>query len=110
MPPVHLGLHFDGMGALLRVKVGPSVARKVLLEGHRFTGKEALECRIVDIAAPPTEMGSEAMALAQRLQGKAKMGVYALLRAELYGEGLRAFQKISYVHGREVSRQPKVKL
>ncbi|KAF4762515.1 hypothetical protein N7455_003580 [Penicillium solitum] len=110
MPPVNLGLHFDGMGALLRVKVGPSVARKVLLEGHKFTGKEALESRIVDIAAPPTEMGSEAMTLAQSLQGKAKMGVYALLRAELYGEGLRAFQKISYVHGREVSRQPKVKL
>ncbi|KAJ5558579.1 hypothetical protein N7535_008795 [Penicillium sp. DV-2018c] len=110
MPPVNLGLHFDGMGSLLRAKLTPKVARKVLLEAHKFTGKEALADGIVDAIATPQEMRPAALALADKVKGKARMGVYALLRSELYGEALRAFQGISHVHSREVSRQPKVKL
>lgn len=101
MPPVDLGLHFDGIGALLRVKLAPRTARKMLLEGHRWTGKEACEEGIVDAVAKPGVMLEEAVRLAERVAPKAAKGVYALLRAELYGEAAEAFRKISWVHGRE---------
>lgn len=110
MPPVNLGLHFDGMGALLRAKLRPQVSRAVLLEAHKFTGKEAFEAGIVDEIALPEDMLDKAVALAEKVKGKSKMGVFAMLRLELYGEALREFQKISHVHGREVSRQPKAKM
>ncbi|QYT01826.1 hypothetical protein H0G86_008840 [Trichoderma simmonsii] len=110
MPPVNLGLHFDGMGSLLRAKLRPQVSRTVLLEAHKFTGKEAFEAGIVDEIAPPEEMLDRAIALAEKVKVKAKMGVFALLRLELYGEALREFQKISHIHSREVSRQPKAKI
>ncbi|KAJ5781023.1 hypothetical protein N7457_006183 [Penicillium paradoxum] len=110
MPPVNLGLHFDGMGSLLRAKLRPEVARRVLSEAHKFTGKEAFENGIVDAIATPGEMRSCALALAESVKDKARMGVYALLRSELYGDALRSFQGISHVHSREVSRQPRMKL
>ncbi|KAK2735684.1 hypothetical protein FQN55_002046 [Onygenales sp. PD_40] len=110
MPPANLGLHFDGMGALLRSKLSPQVARKVLLQAHKFTGKEALKDGIVDEVAAPEEMLEKALEYAEKWKAKAKMGVYGVLRSELYGEAVEGFKKISYVHSREVSRQPKVKL
>lgn len=36
--------------------------------------------------------------------------VYGVLRAELWGEAIEKFQRISYVHNREVSRAAKVKI
>ncbi|KAM0081839.1 hypothetical protein ACKRZS_005980 [Fusarium odoratissimum] len=110
MPVAELGLHFDGMGALLRAKLPPQTARKVILQGHKFTSSEALADGIVDEIASPEEMLDRALQLADRVKSKAKMGVYGLLRGELYGEALRAFQQISYVHSRLNSRQAKVKL
>jgi hypothetical protein len=65
---------------------------------------------IVDEIALPEEMLDCALQLANRVKCKAKMGVYGLLRGELYGEALRAFQQISYVHSRLNSRPAKVKL
>ncbi|OJD23563.1 hypothetical protein ACJ73_05081 [Blastomyces percursus] len=110
MPPVNLGLHFDGIGSLPRLKLGPRVARKMLLEAHRWTGKEALEDGIVDVIAEPEQMFDVAMELAEKWAPKAKMGVYGVLRAELLGEAIEKFQRISYVHGRETSRAAKVKI
>ena len=110
MPVAELGLHFEGMGTLLRAKLRPQTARKVLLKGHKFTSSEALEDGIVDEIAAPEEMLGRALALADSVKSKARMGVYGLLRAELYGEAVRAFQQISYVHSRMVSRQARVKL
>ncbi|KAL2004805.1 hypothetical protein VTN00DRAFT_3078 [Thermoascus crustaceus] len=110
MPPVDLGLHFDGIGALPRLKLGPKVARKMLLEAHRWTGREALEDGIVDAVVEPEEMGEVALEWGRRWGGKAKMGVYGVLRAELWGEALEKFQRISYVHGRETARAAKVKI
>jgi enoyl-CoA hydratase/carnithine racemase len=74
MPPVNLGLHFDGIGSLPRLKLGPRIARKMLLEAHRWTGKEALEDGIVDAVAEPEQMFDVAMELAQKWAPKAKMG------------------------------------
>ncbi|SCO82630.1 uncharacterized protein FRV6_06843 [Fusarium oxysporum] len=105
-----LGLHFDGMGALLRAKLPPKIARKVILQGHKFTSSEALAFGIVDEIASPKEMLNRALQFANRAKSKAKIGVYGLLRGELYGEALRAFQQISYVHSQLNSRQAKVKL
>lgn len=110
MPPVDLGLHHDGMGSLLRTKLAPAVARKVLLEAHRFTGKEAKEDGIVDVLAKPKDVLAEAVGLAEKWQSKARMGVYGVLRDELCGEARRIYSQNSYVHRQETSREPKVKL
>ncbi|KAG8665348.1 hypothetical protein FPOAC2_10425 [Fusarium poae] len=77
---------------------------------NKFTSSEALEDGVLDEVAPPEEMLDRALQLANKVKSKAKMGVYGLLRGELYGEALRAFQQISYVHSRLNSRQAKVKL
>lgn len=110
MPPVNLGLHFPGIGALLRLKLHPQVARRMLLEAHRWTGKEALKDGIVDAVAEPEKMFDVALDLARRLAPKAKMDVYGLLRAELYGEAGKAFREISYNYTKRSDRPPKVKI
>jgi len=110
MPPVNAGLHHEGMGSLVRSKLAPKVARKVLLEAHKYTGKTALEDGIVDDVADPDKMFGIALELAEKWKSKAKMGVYGLLRNELWGHALMAYRQNSYVHHKETSREPKVKL
>lgn len=102
MPPVNLGLHFPSIGSLLRLKLHPRVARKMLLEAHRFTGRGALEDGIVDFAVEPGELEGKAEEVARLWAPKAKMGVYALLRGELVGEAARGLREISFVWGRRV--------
>lgn len=110
MPPVNLGLHFPGIGTLLRLKLQPKVARKMLLQAHRWTGKEALEDGVVDHAVPPDEMFGKAMEVARQWASKAKMGVYSLLRNELYGQAGRDFREISYVYGKPTGLPAKAKI
>lgn len=74
MPPVNLGLHFDGIGALPRLKLRPQVARKMLLEAHRWTAKEALDDGIVDTIAEPEDMLNAALEISATWAPKAKMG------------------------------------
>ena len=82
----------------------------MLLEAHRWTGKEALEDGIVDAVAEPDKMFGVAMELAKQWAPKAKMGVYSLLRNELYGEAGRAFRDISYIYGKPTDRPAKAKI
>ncbi|CAK4030609.1 enoyl- hydratase isomerase family [Lecanosticta acicola] len=110
MPPVNLGLHFPGIGALPRLKLQPQIARKMLLEAHRWTGEEALRDGIVDEIAEPEKLLDAAMELAKKVAPKAKMGVFSLLRNELYGEAGRAFREISYIHGKRVGAPAKAKI
>lgn len=110
MPPVDLGLHFPGIGYLPRLKLRPQVARKMLLEAHKWTGKEALEDGIVDQIAEPKEMLDVALKKAGEIQGKAKMGVYSLLRNELWGEAAEKIRGICYVHGRRTTAPAKAKI
>ncbi|KAJ5539724.1 hypothetical protein N7513_008056 [Penicillium frequentans] len=110
MPPVNLGLHFEGIGSLPRLKLRPQVARKMLLEAHKWTAQEALQDGIVDAIAEPDRMLDEALEIAAKWAPKAKMGVYALLRQELWGEAIKKFQRISYVHSRMTSAPAKVKI
>ncbi|KAL4866588.1 hypothetical protein BDV12DRAFT_210403 [Aspergillus spectabilis] len=100
MPPIDLGMHFSGMGILPRLKLQPQIARKVLLEGHRFTAKEALADGLVDAIAPPDRMLDVALGLGNKWAPKGKAGIYGLLRSELWGEMARQVQQISYVHSR----------
>ena len=110
MPPINLGLHFPGIGALLRLKLRPDVGRKMLLQAHRWTGREALADGVVDFVAGPEEMGEVAMGVARMWAPKARMGVYSLLRGELYGEAGRGFREISYVYGRATGLPAKAKI
>ncbi|OAG07553.1 ClpP/crotonase [Paraphaeosphaeria sporulosa] len=110
MPPVNLGLHFPGIGFLPRLKLRPQIARKMLLEAHKWTGQEALADGIVDEIAEPDKMLDVALKKAKEIQGRAKMGVYSLLRNELWGEASEAFRKISYVHGKLTNTPPKAKI
>lgn len=110
MPPVDLGLHFEGMGALLRAKLGPRVACKVLLEAHRYTGKSAFDDGIVDVVVKPEQRLDEALRIAEKWQDKSCGGVYGVLRNELLGDAIEKFQKLSYVHSRATSKLPREKL
>ncbi len=110
MPPVNLGLHFPGIGYLPRLKLRPQIARKMLLEAHKWTGKEALEDGIVDQIAQPNEMLEVALEKGRDIQGKAKMGVYSLLRNELWGEAAEKIRGICYVHGRRTTAPAKAKI
>jgi Delta3-Delta2-enoyl-CoA isomerase len=82
----------------------------MLLEGHKWTSKEALQDGIIDDVAHPDVMLDSAMALAHRLCPRAEGGVYGLLREELCGEADRNFQHISHVRSKPTSRAPRVKL
>jgi len=82
----------------------------MLLEAHRWTGEEALADGIVDAVAPPEGMLEAALELAQQWAPKAKMGVYGVLRHELWGEAAEKMQRVSYVHSRATSRKALLKL
>jgi len=110
MPPVNAGLHHDGMGSLLRLKLAPRVARRVLLEAHKYTGEEALADGIVDWIGPHQKLMCKAIEVAEQWKGKAKMGVYGLLRNELWGAATDYYARNSYVHRKETAKEPKVKL
>ena len=98
------------MGTLLSLKLSPKIARKMLLQAHKWTGKEALADGVVDEIAKPDVMLDAALKSAQEWAPKAKAGVYGVLRNELYGEATRSFALISHVHSRETNRRALVKL
>ncbi|KAL9051131.1 MAG: hypothetical protein Q9162_006203 [Coniocarpon cinnabarinum] len=107
---IDLGLHFDGIGTLPRLKLQPRVARQMLLEAHKWTGKAAYADGIVDMIAAPSSMQEEALALAEKFAPKAKMGVYGVLRLELVGEAADKMRSISYVRSKTTGRQAKAKI
>lgn len=82
----------------------------MLLEAHKWTGKEALQEGIVDAVVPPERMLEVAVEWGRRVAPRAKMGVFSLLRNELYGEAGRAFREISFVYGRRTGREAKAKI
>lgn len=110
MPPVDIGIHFPGIGSLARLKLRPEIARSMLLEAHKWTGKAACEDGIVDRVAEPEDMQNVAIEIARQWAPKAKAGVYGILRQELWGDAAREFQSISYLHSRSTVIGPKVKV
>lgn len=103
MPPVDLGLSFPGIGTLPRLKLRPVIARKMLLQAHRWKAEEALTDEVVDVVARPEALLSTALEIATRWRDKGKAGVYGILREELYGEAIRSFRNLSYVHARNTN-------
>lgn len=59
------------------------MARKILLEAHRYTGPDALKDGVVDALAAPDELYSTALEWANRWKDKAKADAYGILRGEL---------------------------
>ncbi|RVX75127.1 hypothetical protein B0A52_01404 [Exophiala mesophila] len=110
MPPIILGLHFQGIGALPRLKLAPHVARKLLMQAHKFTATQAQQDGIVDEAVAPDQMFEAALAIARKWAHTAKQNVYTLIREELYGDAVSKFKLISHVHGRMTSRPAGIKL
>jgi enoyl-CoA hydratase/carnithine racemase len=72
LPVIDLGLSFPGFRILPRLKPRPKVARKLLLEAHRWTSKEACENEVVDAVSEPYEMMGQVVAFAERWGSKAK--------------------------------------
>ncbi|UKZ68326.1 uncharacterized protein TrAtP1_009365 [Trichoderma atroviride] len=72
------------MASLFRAKL-PSNAlfRKVALEGHRFTGQEAVDEGIADALAGGLEDALKFVAERQLLE-KPKKGVYGTIKREIY--------------------------
>ncbi|KAG9229937.1 ClpP/crotonase-like domain-containing protein [Amylocarpus encephaloides] len=72
------------MSSIFRQKLDPSIYRTVVLEAHRWNGKQALDAKIVD------GLGGMEEALgfveARKLTGKGKTGVYGALKREMYKE------------------------
>ncbi|KAI8366502.1 ClpP/crotonase-like domain-containing protein [Choanephora cucurbitarum] len=74
-----------GMAGLLRYKMSPKTYRDMVLQGHRFTAKEALEQELVDIICPQDQVLPKAKELALTWAPKAKSGiVYKQLKDEMY--------------------------
>ena len=78
----------------LRVKItDANLLRKVALEGHRFTPKEALAAGLVDHIVPGDSADAifqKARELAESVDHLAKGGVWGLIKVE------RAFRDNSY--------------
>jgi hypothetical protein len=55
-------------------------------------------------------MFKAALKKAKAVQGRAKMGVYSVLRNELWGEAAEKIRSICYVHGKRVTAPAKAKI
>ncbi|KAK4042751.1 ClpP/crotonase-like domain-containing protein [Parachaetomium inaequale] len=85
------------MSSIFRLKVPAATYRALVLEAHRFGGAEAVEAGIADRLG-----GIEAvLALVQerKLTGKAKTGIYGLLKAEMYRESVALLSREGYEEG-----------
>ncbi|KAI0925905.1 hypothetical protein AcV5_008512 [Taiwanofungus camphoratus] len=94
MNEIHFGAGWPlSFAAILRAKVpDPRVQRKVALEGHRFTPREALEAGIVDhIVKGDTEaVVAKAQEVAESVSGLSKQGSWGLIKRDLYRDVLEA--------------------
>ncbi|KAJ5521034.1 Crotonase core [Penicillium fimorum] len=74
------------MMSIFREKLTPVTFRNVVLEAHRFGGRNALEAGIVDAVGG----AEEALALIQtrKLQTKAATGIYGTMKEEMYARVL----------------------
>jgi len=72
LPEVDLGLPFTpGMDLLVATTLLPDVARVAMTTGHRFTGPQCLDARIVgSLAEDEDDVRDAALALAEPLTGK----------------------------------------
>lgn len=110
IPAVDLGLHFNGIGAILKSKLKAEVAAKMLLRGHRWTGKQALHDGLVDEVVEAADLRARAITVSEEFALKAQTGIFGLLRYELVGLALDQFKAISHVHRRRMRLSPSSKI
>ncbi|GJE94266.1 ClpP/crotonase-like domain-containing protein [Phanerochaete sordida] len=99
MNEVHIGgtLSFQ-FGTLVKAKVTDAqTARKVVLEGHRFTPPEALACGLVDhlVQGDTEAVLQKAREVASAVSVHAQAGAWGLIRSHVYGESVQAFGRSS---------------
>jgi enoyl-CoA hydratase/carnithine racemase len=91
------------MSSIFRLKLPPSTYRSLVLEAHRFGGQAALDAGIVDRLG-----GLDAvleLVKERKLTGKAKTGIYGLLKAEMYRESVALLSAEGYAEGEEAHRR-----
>jgi Delta3-Delta2-enoyl-CoA isomerase len=100
LPAIDLGLSFPGMGVLPRLKLSPQVARKMVLEAHRWAPEEALKDGVIDLIVRDSEIQGKATEVAEKWKVKARAGAYGVLRNELWGDVGKVFRELSFVHNK----------
>ncbi|KAJ6570215.1 ClpP/crotonase-like domain-containing protein [Mycena vulgaris] len=81
---------------VVTAKIGsPQVRRKIALEGHRFSPKEALEAGIVDQLASGDTAAvlAKAEELALTVGVKAQAGVWGLIKNDIYWDALEGIKR-----------------
>ncbi|GAC75192.1 hypothetical protein PANT_14d00079 [Moesziomyces antarcticus T-34] len=64
--------------------------RKIVLEGHRFSAKEAQEAGFVDVLSEsPQDTMDKAVELANKLKGKAKMNAWGANKEVIYAQAVK---------------------
>lgn len=91
------------MSSIFRLKLPPASYRALVLEAHRFGGAQAVEAGIVDRVG-----GLEAvleLVEERKLTGKAKTGIYGLLKAEMYRESVALLSAEGHAAGEKRDRE-----
>jgi len=96
MNEIHFGAPWPpSFAGTLRAKVGDAnLHRKIALEGHRFTPKEALVAGLVDQIAPGDSAEAvlrTARELAESVDSLAKGGAWGLIKEDLYRDAINTF-------------------
>ena len=85
--PVPIGM----LGVIKSVASSPTLLRKIVLEGHRFTAKEAQEHGLVDATAQGTQGTLQAaLALADRVRGRSAKNAWQINREALKSDAIAA--------------------
>ncbi|KIM39981.1 hypothetical protein M413DRAFT_446881 [Hebeloma cylindrosporum] len=97
MNEVHFGAPWPhSFTAILKAKIGDHrLHRKIAIEGHRYTAPEALEDGILDyiVKGKTADILAKAEEIADKFGGNAVMGVWGLIKANLYREVLDIMRK-----------------
>ena len=91
------------MSSIFRLKLPAATYRNLVLEATRYGGKAAVEAGIAD-AAGGLETVLE-LVKTRKLTGKAKTGVYGLLKAEMYRESVAFLTEEGWKAGEESDRK-----
>ncbi|KAK0612849.1 ClpP/crotonase-like domain-containing protein [Bombardia bombarda] len=74
------------MSSIFRTKLPAATYRQLVLEAHRFGGAQAVEAGIADLVGGLEE--TVRFVEGRKLTGKAKSGIYGVLKAEMYRESV----------------------
>ncbi|KAI0686433.1 ClpP/crotonase-like domain-containing protein [Cytidiella melzeri] len=96
MNEVHFGASWPAsIACIIGDKVPDSqVRRKIGLEGHRFTGQEAVAAGFVDALAPGNteDVIKKAQELGEVVGAQAAAGAWGLIRSEMYAKTVKALR------------------